>query len=402
MTRRKTGELIRLDLIMESGIAALKRFLINEECRISSAAFLIAVTAALCSAQIVTSAHSGTLHYFEGDVSVDSTPVHSKAGRFSEVKEQSVLRTAQGRAEVLLTPGFFLRVGENSAIKMLDNRLVSTRVEILSGIVIVESDDPRMSIKDSRVALIYRDYEIRLVKHGLAEISSDPAQMKVYQGEALVSAANDHATVREGRLLPISAALLTEKFNDKVGDDLYLWAHDRSQSLSAVNMSSARSLNSNGSAYEDGYGSGYASGPGNWTGGWYLNPYFNMYTFVPAEGTSWNPWGYGFFSPGTIYSYYTPTAYWYGGGRTLGTGLIGQSLAGIANTSRTAAPLSTLQSGHSSSLLALGSPFRGGTAIGAGTGSLTGGSRTEFASGSGGRMSAGGGLGGGHGSAHGR
>lgn len=267
MTRNKAGELIRIDLLMESGIAALKRFLINQECRISSAAFLIAVTAALCSAQIVTSAHSGTLHYLEGDVSVDSTPVQSKAGRFPEIKQQSVLRTAQGHAEVLLTPGVFLRVGENSAIKMFDNRLVSTRVEILSGTVIVESDDPRMSIKDSRVELIYRDYEIRLVKHGLVEISSDPAQMKTYQGEALVSAANDRATVREGRLLPISAALLTEKFNNKVGDDLYLWAHDRSQSLSAVNMSSARSLNSNGSAYEDGYGSGYASGPGNWTGG---------------------------------------------------------------------------------------------------------------------------------------
>src|SRR3984885_15118989 len=195
--------------------------------RIASTVVLIAMTAAAGSAQSVTSAHSGTLHYFDGDVSIDGTPVLSEAGRFSEIKEQSVLRTAQGRAEVLLTPGVFLRVGENSAIKMLDNRLVSTRVEILSGTVIVESDDPQMSIKDSRVALIYGDYEIRLVKHGLVEISSDPAQMKVYQGEALVSAANDRATVREGRLLPISAALLTEKFNDKVGDG-----------LSAVNMSS--------------------------------------------------------------------------------------------------------------------------------------------------------------------
>jgi len=174
----------------------------HKQSRISSTVVLIAVTAAVCSAQSVTSSHSGTLHYFEGDVSIDATAVQSKVGRFSEIKEQSVLRTAQGRAEVLLTPGVFLRIGENSAVKMLDNRLISTRVEIVSGTVIVEADDPQLSIKDSPVSLIYKDYEIRMVKHGLMEIGSDPAQMKVYKGEAVVSAGNDRATVKEGRLLP--------------------------------------------------------------------------------------------------------------------------------------------------------------------------------------------------------
>src|SRR5580693_6277872 len=200
--------------------------------RIASTVVLMAMTAAAGSAQSVTSAHSGTLHYFDGDVSIDGSPVESRVGRFSEIKEQSVLRTAQGRAEVLLTPGVFLRIGENTAIKMLDNRLLSTRVEILSGTAVIESDDPQMSIKDSPVSLIYKDYEIRLVKHGLVEIGSDPAEMKVYKGEAVVTVAhgtdaNDRATVKEGRLLPFSAALLTENFDQKVGDDLYLWARDR-------------------------------------------------------------------------------------------------------------------------------------------------------------------------------
>src|SRR5579863_5773534 len=178
--------------------------------RMCSAAILAAITAAAGFAQSVTSAHSGTLHYFDGDVSIDGTPVESRIGRFSEIKEQSVLRTAQGRAEVLLTPGVFLRVSENTAIKMLDNRLLSTRVEILSGTAIVESEDPQMSIKDSPVSLIYKDYEIRLVKHGLVEIGTDPAQMRVYKGEAIAtiatgSAANERASVKEGHLLSFSA-----------------------------------------------------------------------------------------------------------------------------------------------------------------------------------------------------
>ena len=156
MTERRRTSLYESTLVVGDGSIALKRSLIHKG-RISSAVILMAMTAVVCSAQSVTSAHSGTLHYFEGDVSIDGTPVQSKAGRFSEIEEQSVLRTARGRAEVLLTPGVFLRVGESSALKMLDNRLLSTRLEILSGTVIVESDDPQMSIKDSPVALIHQD-----------------------------------------------------------------------------------------------------------------------------------------------------------------------------------------------------------------------------------------------------
>jgi hypothetical protein len=393
--------------------------------RIPSSLVLMGMTAALCSAQSVTSAHSGTLHYFDGDVSIDGTQIESRAGRFTEIKEQSVLRTGQGRAEVLLTPGVFLRIGENSAVRMLDNRLISTRVEVLSGSVMVESDDPQMTIKDSPVSLIYKDYEIRLIKHGLAEITSDPAQMKVYKGEAVVNTANDRATVKEGRELSFSAALVTEAFNEKAGDDLYLWTRDRSQSISAANMSSANSLNANseygygngfgsgyglgnglglGSGY--GYGSGYGSGVGAWNGGWYYNPYFDMYTFVPGAGTYFNAFGYGFFSPGTIYDYYSPSAYWYGGGGARGTGAIGRPLAGIVGTSSgVAAPLSSLQPRGPSGISVTPSPrggvFSGGSSASApspGNSSSSSSSSSSSATGgfAGGSRASSGGFSGGH------
>jgi hypothetical protein len=350
-----------------------KRFLMLTTRRISSVMISLAMAAAVCSAQTVTSAHSGTLHYFEGDVSIDGTPVQAKVGRFSEIKEQGVLRTAQGRAEVLLTPGVFLRIGENSAIKLLDNRLVSTRVDILEGTVIVESDDPQMTIKDSPVTIVYKDYQIQMAKHGVIEISTDPAVMKVYKGEALVNTADMRASVKEGHELPFSAALLTEKFNDKAGDDLYLWTRDRSQSLSAASMSSARSLNSSLSGSGYGYagtsGGLYGSGLGAWNGGWYFNPYLDMYTYVPMGGTYFNSFGYGFFSPGTVYNYYAPTTYWYGGGGARGTGSIGRPLNGVTTaTTNRPAPLSSLRGTNGTTnggMPALGSPVRGGSVIGA-------------------------------------
>jgi hypothetical protein len=362
---------------------------------------VIAATVAVCSAQSVTSAHSGTLHYFEGDVSIDGIPVQSQAGRFSEVKEKSVLSTTRGRAEVLLTPGVFLRIGENSSIRMLDNRLVSTRVDILSGNAIVESDDPQMDVKDSAVVLLYKDYEIRLVKHGLVEINSDPGQLKVFKGEALVNTEGsdlNRATVKEGRLLPFSAALLTEKFDDRAGDDLFLWARDRSQNLSAANMASARSLSN---SFASGYGSGYPSG-GNWNGGWYFNQYFDMYTFVPGSGTLWSPFGYGFFSPYTIYNYYSPTAYWYGGGGAATGNAGGRPLFGLNSSSTNRpAPLGQLLSGNNGRVNETGSPLRTGREIGvpaassypsAASGATSGSSSSSASaprsSGSGGGMSA--------------
>lgn len=311
--------------------------------RLASAAFLISVTTAVCSAQGITSAHSGLLHYLEGTVTVDGNTVEQKVGKFTEVNENSVLRTRQGRAEILLTPGVYLRVGENSAVKMLDNRLMSTRVEFLSGSAIVESDDPEVSVKDPAVTIVYKDYEIQPVKYGIMEITSDPSQMKVYKGQANVAAGANHAAIHEGHDVMFSAALATEKFDEKQVDDLYLWARDRSGALSAANLASARSLSANGYSLNNLYmggmypGLGFSSGL---MGGWYLNQTLGMYAYVPYDGTFFSPFGYGLFSPGTIYSYYTPGGYtWYGGTGARTTSFVPQPVSGnLASGSSGTAP----------------------------------------------------------------
>ena len=280
--------------------------------RLATAAVMISMTAALCSAQGITSAHSGLLHYSEGTVTVDGNPVESKVGKFMEIKENSVLKTAQGRAEILLTPGVYLRVGENTEIKMLDNRLMSTRVELLSGTALVESDDPETSVKDPAVTIVYKDYEIQPVKFGIFELTTDPSQMKVYKGQANVTAGTMRSAIHEGRLLSFSAALPTEKFDEKQADDLYLWARDRSGALSAANLASARSLNQGGYSLNNLYMGGMYPGLGfnsGLMGGWYLNQNLGMYSYIPYDGIFMSPWGYGIFSPGMIYSYYSPGGY---------------------------------------------------------------------------------------------
>src|SRR4029077_16118779 len=79
--------------------------------------------------QLVISAKSGLINHIEGRVLLSGEPVVTKSGVRREMKDASELRTEDGRAEVLLNPGVFLRIGKDSAVRMLSNDLADTRIE---------------------------------------------------------------------------------------------------------------------------------------------------------------------------------------------------------------------------------------------------------------------------------
>jgi len=62
------------------------------------------------SGQSVVSTRSGVVYFFVGSTFLGDEPLEQKFGRFPDIGEGRVLRTALGRAEVLLTPGVFLRL----------------------------------------------------------------------------------------------------------------------------------------------------------------------------------------------------------------------------------------------------------------------------------------------------
>lgn len=282
----------------------------------------LAVSASLCLAQNVAPAHSGMVNYFQGDVSIDGLQLVSKAARFSTLKEQSVLKTAEGRAELLLTPGVILRVGENSSVRMLDSDLMHTKVQLISGSAMVEATESGTDVKDPPVTIIYNNFQSQPVKHGIYEISSEPAQVRVYEGEARVSTDSDHWTkIKDGHQVSLTTEMAASKFDDKVADDLYLWSRDRSGYLSAANLSSARALAATNRTFS-GYSSlGWNAAMWNgFSGGWYYNSFLNMYSYMPFGAGVMSPFGYGIFNPMTIGYVYFPTYYWSGaGGARTGT-----------------------------------------------------------------------------------
>src|ERR1035438_9813107 len=104
---------------------------------------ILALAVVSASAQPIISAKSGVIAGVEGKVLLNNEAVQQSVTHFPEVKEGAVLRTEDGRVEVMLPPGFMLRMGENGALKMLANRLIDTRVELQAGSAVVGVDHTR-------------------------------------------------------------------------------------------------------------------------------------------------------------------------------------------------------------------------------------------------------------------
>ena len=130
-------------------------------------------------AQPVISAKSGVVSYVIGKVMVGDQEVKPSETKITEIKENAVLRTEEGRAEVLLTLGAILRIGDNSSFKMLTNRLIDTRVELLTGTHILEVAEIQ---KDNNLTLVVKDATVVITKRGLYRFDVDQSRIKVFEG----------------------------------------------------------------------------------------------------------------------------------------------------------------------------------------------------------------------------
>jgi hypothetical protein len=201
-------------------------------------------------AQSVISTHSGIVYFFEGSVYLGDQVLQPHPGKFSSVPPGAELRTAEGRAEVLLTPGVFVRIGARSAIRMVANELSDTRVELLAGSALVDSAEPNSG---TSVTLIYKNWSVSFLEQGVYRIDTDPPRLSILQGKAEVSAGTDKdVTVERGMNLPFASVLVPQPLTDWPRDALSAWAEGRQQSISAddaiaANIQDPASLNASDS-----------------------------------------------------------------------------------------------------------------------------------------------------------
>jgi hypothetical protein len=247
--------------------------------------------------QSIVSTHSGIVYFFDGSVRIGDQRLEQKFGRFPDIGEGGELRTQHGRAEVLLTPGMILRVGENSAIRMVSNAFSDTRVELLDGSAILEGNEA-----DSKgaVRLIRQNWEVKLPHEGACRLDSQPSQVTVYQGEAEVTVAGEKSpvAVRAGETMPLAAILVPEKAPFTQSDEFKNWAMSRSQAIASDNAT-AQGIMDDPAEIEkatDSTGAGFT--------------YFPL-TGIPGLITT-NPYGASFWSPfqsGLSSAYFSPFTY---------------------------------------------------------------------------------------------
>jgi hypothetical protein len=220
------------------------------------------------------------------------------------------VRTAlDGRVEILLNPGSYLRLGGNSEFELLDNSLANLEIRLWRGTAIVEAtgaDGVELNIGIStphtRVAIV------RQGLYRLHVVPEDATELIVRKGRVILS--DSQTKIKGGNKIVFSATNTTvaklTKDEKKQKDEVEVWSKERAETLAKANRRiTDRMLSSAFASYRDPWDPWRPYGRA--FGFWFFNPSAGCYTFLPFF--------YGFGSPyGSSYttSIYSPYGTNYG------------------------------------------------------------------------------------------
>lgn len=244
-----------------------------------------------------TTARPGTVNYVEGQAAMGGQSLDAKSVG-TELGEGQSITTLNGKAEILLTPGVFLRLGPNSSARLVKASLTDTEVQLDQGHAMIEADQV---FPENHLRIMQGPFTIDLQKKGLYDFDAAEQRVRVFDGEAVATNGSHRIELKGGHELNVAAGdMKAHGFDKKAFEgDLYNWSSLRSSYLAEANITSART---------------YVNGPGFWGAGWYWNPYYSAYTFIPGDGFFYAPFGWGFYSPWFVYR--APFFGFYGGYRS--------------------------------------------------------------------------------------
>ncbi len=260
------------------------------------AAAVLSLATLSIPATAAVSPRPGVVNYVEGNAAIDSRAISARDVGTAVLDQNQRLTTGDGKVEILLTPGVFLRVNNNSEVRMVSTRLTDTSVELVRGEATVEAAG---LLKENRITILERGATTTLAKNGLYSFNADLGRVSVYEGEATVQQ-NDHVlTLKKGKDVNVTGPTLkAASFDRHQYDELYNWSALRSQYSAQANVDMAHT---------------YVGNQGYWNGaGWYWDPYFSFYSFIPGSGFLYSPFGWGFYSP-----WAAPVVLYRGGGRVV-------------------------------------------------------------------------------------
>ncbi len=238
------------------------------------------------------SAKAGGVNYVEGDVTV----IRPK-GRTGPLLRRDELEIgdrvttgANGKAEICLNPGSFLRVASNSTFEFRSTSLDDLQIVLASGSAMFEV----FADNKFTVSVFTPKENLTFVETGVYRIDLEPngrGTVAVVEGKAEVG--DYPATiVKKGQTTEIGTGNTTvAKFDRGKRDELAEWSRTRGKDLAKVSNSlrGAGLTNALTGTYRSGRWNLYGS-----FGLWVFDPFSGGYCFLPF-GRGWNsPYGYGY------------------------------------------------------------------------------------------------------------
>ena len=216
------------------------------------------------------------------------------------------VRTANdGRVEILLNPGSYLRVGGDSEVELLNNTLANLEVRLLRGTAIVEAtgaDGLELNINISTPHT-----KLAIVRQGLYRLNvipNDATELIVRKGRVILS--DSHTKVKGGNKVVFSAtnvsvAKLTKE-EKKVQENIDNWSKERAETLAKANRRiNDRMINSAFATFRDWDPLSRGSGL------WFYNSRAGCYTFLPFFYGWGSPYGNSYST--SLYSPYFGLGY---------------------------------------------------------------------------------------------
>ncbi len=155
------------------------------------------------------SAKPGVVNYIEGNASLNGREISGKTQKTTFLNANDVLSTDIGKAEVLLAPGVFLRLGDNTAVRMVSPSLTDTQIELKSGEAMIEADD---IVKDSRVTVLNGGGTAVIERNGLYRFTgNDPRSVAVLEGKVQVNFGDRKSDIGKGHELVLNEQLKSKQ-----------------------------------------------------------------------------------------------------------------------------------------------------------------------------------------------
>lgn len=244
------------------------------------------------------SAKAGGVNLVSGNVTVkrQGTTGWQPLTSSDDLQNGDLVNTgANGRVEVLLSPGSYLRATENSEFELIDSSLDSLRLRLTKGSALVEAsgaDGARMFLEvDTPQTIIMIDrkglYRVNLLTQGATELL-------VRKGEAIVGGDSAKAVkVKDGKkaTVGVSREVVTAKFEKKDQDAFDVWSERRAEALVAASRRlPERALASSYANYRSS-GIWGRRGYSSLSGYWIYDPFIGGRTFLPFYYGWSSPYG---------------------------------------------------------------------------------------------------------------